>query len=440
MVTLASVTGRRPPGRRFAGADVAVGTSQPYDSLVPLRRRTLVLLTIGQILGGLGIGAAVSVGALAANDLAGEAWSGLASTVLTLGAAVLAVPLAQLADRRGRRISLTCAALIAAVGATVCMLALSVHVFVLLLVGLGLLGAAAAAGLQSRFAATDLASVRSRGRDLSLVVWSTTVGAVVGPNLAEPGNTLGAALGLEPLVGVFLFPVVAQLLAAMAYFVWMRPDPLLESRRLATLAAAEPGDGLPMESAQGNRVLVRVAIATVSLSHATMIALMSMTPLHLIHAGATLSIVGFTISAHIAGMFALSPVFGILADRLGRFPIIVLGQAMLFGAAVITALGARQTSVVMVGLIMLGLGWSASTVAGSALLNDASPAAQRVRLQGRSDLAMNLAGAIGGAVSGPLLALLGYPGLAWTLLLPVALVLAVGWLGLRRSRRVEATA
>jgi MFS family permease len=321
----------------------------------------------------------------------------------------------------------------------VCMLALSVHVFVLLLVGLGLLGAGAAAGLQSRFAATDLASVRSRGRDLSLVVWSTTVGAVTGPNLAEPGNTLGASLGLEPLVGVFLFPVVAQLLAVVAYFVWMRPDPLLESRRVA-LDVHEPSGGLPTDVGQGNQVLVRVAIATVSLSHATMIALMSMTPVHLIHAGATLSIVGFTISLHIAGMFGLSPLFGILADRFGRFPIIVAGQAMLLAAAVITALGAYQASVVMVGLIMLGLGWSASTVAGSALLNDASPTAQRVRLQGRSDLAMNLAGAIGGAVSGPLLALLGYPGLAWTLLLPVALVLAVGWLGLRRSRQVQATA
>jgi MFS family permease len=404
-----------------------------------LRRRTLVLLTIGQILGGLGVGAAVSVGALAANDLAGEAWSGLASTVLTLGAAALAVPLAQLADRRGRRLSLTGAALIAAVGAMVCIFALSVHVFVLLLVGLGLLGAGTAAGLQSRFAATDLASVKSRGRDLSLVVWSTTVGAVTGPNLAEPGNTLGAALGLEPLAGVFLFPVVAQLLAAVAYFVWLRPDPLLESRRLAALAAAEPGYSVPAVG-PGNVVLVRVAITTVSLSHATMIALMSMTPVHLVRAGATLSIVGFTISLHIAGMFALSPLFGILTDRFGRFPIIIVGQAMLLAAAVITALGSHQASVVMVGLIMLGLGWSASTVAGSALLSDAAPTAERVRLQGRSDLAMNLAGAVGGAVSGPLLAVLGYPGLAWTLLLPVALVLAAGWLGLRRSRRVQATA
>jgi MFS family permease len=334
---------------------------------------------------------------------------------------VAAVPLARLADRRGRRISLSTAAVVAAGGAMVCVLALVVSNVVLLFTGLGLLGASTAAALQSRFAATDLASVRSRGRDLSLVVWSTTVGAVTGPNLAEPGNVLGAVLGLPPLAGVFVFPLLAQTLAAGIYLVWMRPDPLLESRRLppeesAKASVADPGPG--------DMRLVRVAIVTLGLSHATMVALMSMTPVHLVHGGATLSVVGFTISLHIAGMFALSPVFGVLADRLGRLPTIVLGQLMLLASAAVTALGAHQTSTVMLGLILLGLGWSASTVAASALLNDAAPADRRVPLQGRSDLVMNLAGAVGGAASGPMLAWLGYPGLAWSLVLPVAAVLA----------------
>ena len=420
---------RRPP----SGAD-ATGTGQiaPY-ALGQLRRRTLVLLSVGQILGGLGMGAAVSVGALAASDLAGAAWSGIAATMTTLGAAVLAIPLAQVADRNGRRVSLSTAALIAAAGAVVCVLGMSAGSVVLLFAGLGLIGAAAAGGLQSRFAATDLAEPANRGRDLSLVVWSTTIGAVTGPNLAEPGNVLGGALGLQPLAGVFLFPLAAQLLAAGAYLVWMRPDPLLVSRTLAAVPDLTPTIGPRIAVGSGNPTLVRVAILTVSLSHATMVALMAMTPVHLVHGGATLTVVGFTISLHIAGMFALSPVFGVIADRLGRFPTIVMGQLMLLASAVITALGSHQTGVVMFGLILLGLGWSASTVAGSALLNDAAPATQRVQLQGRSDLAMNLAGALGGAVAGPLLALLGYAGLAWTLLLPVTVVLTVGSVGVRRS-------
>ena len=396
--------------------------SEQAEALTRLRRRTLLVLTIGQILGGLSLGAGLSVGALAANDLAGAAWSGLAATVSTLGAGLLAVPLARLADRSGRRISLSTATLVAGVGALGCVLALSLSNVLVLFLGLGLVGAATAAGLQSRFAATDLASVETRGRDLSLVVWSTTIGAVTGPNLAEPGNLLGAAFGLPPLAGVFVISLVAQVLAAVLYLVWLRPDPLLESRRLsqeATAGILAPGAGV------GDLRLARLAILTVALSHATMVALMSMTPVHLVHAGATLSVVGFTLSLHVAGMFALSPVFGVLADRLGRVPTVLLGQLLLFAAAAVTALGSHQTPVVVLGLILLGLGWSASTVAGSALLNDAAPADRRLRLQGRSDLAMNVAGAVGGAVSGPLLAWLGYAGLAWSLVLPIVFLVAI---------------
>ena len=402
----------------------------PPGGIAVLRRRTLILLTIGQVLGGLGMGAAISVGALAANDLAGEVWSGFAGAVMTLGAAALAIPLARVADRRGRRISLSAAAIIAAAGAAICVAAVTIGSLPLLFVGLGLLGSATAAGLQSRFAATDLATAGTRGRDLSLVVWSTTVGAVTGPNLAEPGNAVGAWFGLPPLAGVFLFPVVTLTAAAVVYLVGMRPDPLLESRRLAAAAlASRPASSAALPLGSGNMTLVKVAIATVALSHATMVALMSMTPVHLVHGGATLSIVGFTISLHIAGMYALSPVFGVLSDRLGRFPTMALGQLLLAGSAVITALGSHQIPIVMIGLIMLGLGWSASTVAGSALLTDAAPPKRKVVLQGRSDLTMNLAGAVGGAASGPLLALFGYSGLAWILLFPVAavlLALAVG--------------
>lgn len=406
--------------------------------LVRLRHRTLALLATGQVLGGFGIGAAASVGALAASDLAGEAWSGVAAVMSTLGAAVVTLPLARLADRSGRRISLTNAALLAAAGAALCVLALSLGSAVLLFLGLGLLGAATAGSLQSRFAATDLASVRSRGRDLSLVVWATTLGAVIGPNLAGPGSVVGTALGLPPLAGVFLFPVATQLLAAAAYLAGMRPDPLLESRRrAASVAAADPAGAAARAARLGSPALVRVAIATVALSHATMVALMAMTPVHLVHGGATLSVVGFTLSLHIAGMFALSPLFGVLVDRWGSFPTIALGQAMLVAAAVVTAAAATDEMAVMVGLTLLGLGWSASTVAGASLLNAAAADADRVRVQGRGDLAMNLAGAFGGAVAGPVLAVLGYTGLAWLLLVPIAAVLVAGAHGVRQSRPAD---
>ena len=424
-------------------------------NLVALRRRTLGLLAAGQILGGLGTGAAFSVGALAANELAGASWSGMASTMSTLGAALLAVPLARLADRGGRRLSLTTAALVAAAGVALSVLGMILSAAVLLFVGLAGAGAATAAGLQSRFAATDLAAPQTRGRDLSLVVWSTTIGAVIGPNLAEPGDVVGRAMGLPQFAGVFVFAIVAQLAAAVAYALFLRPDPLTVSRRLGldrptvegpaggtqladASEAADQGvasQKIGARAGEGDLGLVRLAIVVTSLSHATMVALMAMTPVHLVHGGATLSLVGLTISLHIAGMFGLSPVFGILSDRLGRIPTILLGQTMLVAAALVTALGAQLHGLVMVGLTLLGLGWSASTVAGSALLNDAAPAAQRVRLQGRGDMLMSLAGAVGGALSGPMLALVGYPGLAWALFLPIGVVVVALSAG-RRQRAV----
>ncbi len=407
----------------------------PTLDLGSLRRRTLGLLATGQILGGLGTGAALSVGALAANQLAGASWSGMAATMSTFGAAVLAIPLARLADRRGRRISLSAAALIAAAGVALCVLGMVMSTVVILFVGLAGAGAATAAALQSRFAATDLAAPQNRGRDLSLVVWSTTVGAVIGPNLAEPGEVVGRALGLPPFSGVFVFAVIAQLLAALAYALFLRPDPLTVSKELGLDRQPLPAStGRRQRTAvQGSLPLVRLAILATALSHATMVALMAMTPVHLVLHGATLSVVGLTLSLHIAGMFALSPVFGILSDRMGRIPTILLGQAMLLFAALVTVFGAETHALVMTGLILLGLGWSASTVAGSALLTDAAPAAQRVRLQGRSDLAMNLAGAVGGAVSGPVLALVGYTGLAWGLLLPIAVVVTASVIGLTQT-------
>lgn len=166
---------------------------------IPAQRRVVKVLVAGQILGGIGMGATLSLGALLAAELSGSsAWSGMAATMSTLGAALVAVPLARLAQARGRRVSLSTGALTAGTGAVLAITAVTVNSFPLLLLALMLLGAGSATNLQARFAATDLANPRFRARDLSLVVWSTTIGAVLGPNLFGPGEVVGAALGLPP--------------------------------------------------------------------------------------------------------------------------------------------------------------------------------------------------------------------------------------------------
>ncbi len=215
-------------------------------------------------------------------------------------------------------------------------------------------------------------------------------------------------LGLPEHTGSFVIAIVAQVAAAVLYFVALRPDPLLLARERAVL----PSPVAELGIVRGRAALV-FAIGTIAVSHAVMVSVMSMTPVHLSHHGASLTIIGFTISLHVAGMFGLSPVFGWASDRWGRLPVILFGQAQLAAAVVLIGFGAESTLAVTVALVLLGLGWSASTVAGSALVSDLVTGETRVRVQGRTDTLMSLAGAVGGGAAGPVLSLIGYSGLAW---------------------------
>lgn len=392
-----------------------------------VQRRTVVVLAVGQILGGIAAGVTISLGALLAAQVSGlDGLSGLATAGLTLGAALVAVPLAAAARRRGRRVSLTAGMAIALVGIGVVIAATAAGAFWALLVGFALIGGGQAANLQSRFAATDLAADATRGRDLSLVVWATTVGSVLGPNLTEPGEAIGRALGMPALTGPYVFSIIAQVAALALYLVFLRPDPLLLAAQLES--QRPPGS----VAARADRpAAARYAILAVAGSHGTMVAVMAMTPVHLQSHGASLSVIGFTISLHIAGMYALSPVFGILADRIGCVPTVLVGQVLLAASLATAALGQHSAIAVTIALVLLGLGWSAATVAGAALLTEASAPALRTGRQGRSDLVMNLVGAGGAIAAGGILAGIGYGGLALVSLAVVCAVAALAPLGRR---------
>ena len=394
-------------------------TATTEGDLEVLQQRVRRILITGQVMAGLGMGATLSMGAILASRLSGsEAWSGMAATMSTLGAALAAVPLARLASRSGRRISLFTGALLAASGAIITIVSTMVAFFPMLLVGLALIGVGTAVNLQSRFAATDIANDRTRSRDLSLVVWATTVGAVSGPNLITPGEAIGSFLGLPELAGPFVFTLAAQTLAAVVYFVGLRPDPLLLARELARDPNSAGAKSLG--PSVDNVVVARTAIISIALSHATMVAVMAMTPVHLVNHGASLAIVGFTISLHIAGMYALAPVFGMLSDRIGRIPTILVGQVILLASLLFTGFGSENEMAVVIGLVLLGLGWSAATVAGSTLLSESTIIEKRAARQGISDLVMSGSGAAGGALAGVVLAFLGYNGLSFVALALVA--------------------
>jgi MFS family permease len=365
-------------------------------------RRIRRALIAGQVFAGIGLGSAISVGSLLAAHIAGgDSAAGLAATMSTLGSAVAAIPLARVAMQRGRRRALTLGASIAIFGATLIIVAGGLMSLPLVLLGLLGLGVGGAVNLQARFAVTDYSSAENRGRDLSMVVWATTVGAIIGPNLNGIGVVLGDALGMPVLTGPFVFTVAAQLAAASIYWRGIGPNvPTVTVTRSAAATAAKLSRAVPY------------AIAVIGLGHATMVAVMAMTPIHLVHDGASVGEASFVISLHVAGMYALSPVFGILSDKMGRVPVLIFGQVVLAISLAMTAFFSTDPTMVTIGLILLGLGWSANTVAGSALIGELSQGPKRLTIQGRSDAAMSGSGALAGVLAGPAVTALGYSGLS----------------------------
>jgi MFS family permease len=396
-----------------------------------LQKRTVRTLALGQILGGFGLGSTLSIGALLAADLSGTvAWSGAAATFSTLGAAIWAIPLARLAFARGRRIALALGAALAISGAALVIVAAEIRFFPLLLIALFLLGSGSAAGLQARFAATDIPLNKKVGKDLSLVVWATTIGAVTGPNLFGPGEVVGRFLGLPELTGPFVFTIAAQMLATTVFWFGLRPDPLLVAKQLAkdTLASKPKVSLASAFSTLKKYPVAAYAMLSISLSHMVMVAVMSMTPVHVTSHGGSLTVVGFVISLHILGMYAFAPLFGMLSDKIGPIKTVLTGQLIFVAALLIAGLGSEQQHLVTIGLFLLGLGWSAATVSGSALLAVSVPVEQKTNVQGLSDSLMNLSGAFGGAISGTFVALYLFTGLNLVALVPVAVIVVASFL------------
>lgn len=361
-----------------------------------------------------------------------DAWAGSVTTASTLGAAVSSLALARLAASRGRRISLVAGLGLASLGAASIVLSAVVSSFPLLLVAGALMGVGSAANLQARFAATDLSTARTRGRDLALVIWMSTAGAITGPNLIRLGAPISRLTGLPELAAVFLLPVAGMVAAMLVMWFGLRPDPQMMSRSIVgDDARGQARKRVPISVAFTTRRRHPAALAALSgilVAHAVMVAVMSMTPVHMAGRGASITLVGLTVSLHIAGMYALSPVMGILADKLGAPAVLVGGLGVVLVSTVLTGVIGGSTMVVTIGLILLGLGWSASTVAGSSIVAATVTGVERVAVQGLSDSLMSLAGAGGGALAGVALAATGYSGLSMAAGVLAAVGIIAFWL------------
>lgn len=372
---------------------------------IALQRRTLRVLVSAQLLSGAGLAAGIVAGALLAEEMIGStSGAGLPSALFTIGAAGSAFLIGQVSQTRGRRYGLAGGYFCGALGGAGIVAAAAIDSVPLLLVSLLVYGAGTASSFQARYAGADLAEDDKRAEAVSIVLVATTVGAVAGPLLTQVTGDFAESVGVIGLAGPFMLAAVAYLLASIALWSFLRPDPLLTARELGDAETQPAGDAAEFDASG-----VRVAVSVMILVQFVMVAIMTMTPIHMREHHHSLTATGAVIAMHVAAMFLPSPVTGVLVDRVGRHRMIAASALTLLCAGILAATApASSMALLSLALILLGLGWNFGVVAGTALLTDSTPLAERASVQGRADLLVQLSGAAGGLGSGFVVAATGY--------------------------------
>jgi MFS family permease len=407
------------------------------------QRRTLTVLLLAQILSGLGLAAGITVGALLAEQMLGSSrLSGLPTVFFTIGSAAATVAVGRISQWRGRRAGLSAGYFTGALGSLGVVIAAGISSLALLFASMLVYGAGVSTNLQARYAGADLATPSRRGRAVSIVLVATAVGAIIGPNLVSVTGDFASQVGVPRLAGPFILAGLAYASAGLVLWLLLRPDPLLLARRLAA-ASSEDGadarsDGLAAtdaavrSSAQAQRSWspgVASGASIMIITQVVMVAIMTMTPIHIEHDGHSLTITGVVIGAHVAGMFLPSPFSGWLVDRFGFRPIAVTAGVILLAAGLLAALAPEDSvTMLLLALVLLGLGWNLGLVSGTTLVTNAVPLATRARTQGTVDLGIALAGAGGALSSGLIITATSYAaltvagGILALLIIPVATV------------------
>ena len=388
-----------------------------------LQHRVVRTLASAQVLSGVGVAGTVAAGSLLVSSITdSETLAGLAQTSAVLGAAALALPLARLTARGGRRLALSVGYGSGVIGSIFAILGGAQRNLFFMLLGTFLVGAASAAGYQARFAAIDLATNETRAKQLSFVVWGSTIGAVAGPNLMDPAGNIAELFNLPPLVGPYLVSALTLFLAALVIFIFLRPDPYLTAEKEASVVQHKGSTKAALSHIRSNPKAL-FAISAIAIGHVAMVSVMVMTPIHMKHVDVSLRIIGFVISVHVLGMYAFSPIIGSLSDRLGRVRVIQIGFVILLASTIVAGSAAADNAIQLgVGLFLLGLGWSCTLIAGSAFLSESVSIQMRPASQGASDLVMNLSGAGGGAVAGLIIGTLSYGWLCLFAAIPVVML------------------
>lgn len=418
-------------------------THQNIDR-VALQKRTLRVLVVGQVVAAAALSAAVTVGAFVIQDILGQEtpWGGISSATFTMGSAFMSQVLARRMSRKGRRVGLQYGYSLAIAGGLLAGFAVNRSSLSLFILGLFLYGSGQASNLLSRYAAMDLAAPDERSQAMSYILFGSTFGAVFGPVLIRPAQDFGVDFfGWSKYTGPWIASACFFLFALVNVALRLRPDPLevsggLNSQQGVGVVTPNLGDALRTIRSIRN---ARVALASMVISQVTMVAVMTMTPVHLkLHGHEDVS--PYVISLHIAGMYAFSPLVGKFTDKYGKLQSISVGGTLLVMATVTAALAGEAATLLWPSLWLLGIGWSFGLIGGSSLLVESVPDTSRVTVQGAADLLMSFCGGLAGFSSGFIRKAFGFHMLSnlGTVLALVLVVIGIRRLaGLRIARSVS---
>ena len=370
-----------------------------------LYKRTLIIVVISQMFGGAGLAAGITVGALLAEQMLGtNAFAGLPAALFTLGSAGAALTVGRLSNRFGRRMGLATGFITGGLGAIGVVFAAVLNSVFLLFASLLVYGAGTATNLQARYAGTDLASNKQRATAVSIAMVSTTFGAVAGPNLVEVMGNVALSIGVPELAGPFILSAAAFIVAGIVLFAFLRPDPFIIALKInENKQKTEPKK--ITEKNHLNKKRITVGALTMVLTQIVMIAIMTMTPIHMGHHGHSLGAIGLVIGFHIGSMYLPSLFTGILVDKIGRTAMVIASGVTLLASGIVAALAPGDSLfLLIVALSLLGIGWNFGLISGTALIVDATEPLTRAKTQGTVDVFIALAGASGSAMSGMVVA------------------------------------
>ncbi len=335
---------------------------------------------------------------------------GLGPAIYLAASALSALPVGRAMDRFGRVPVVATGFVLGSLGCVVTAAGTHWESTVAVVAGFVLVGVSGSVTLLIRTAAGDMYPPERRARGISLVLFGSVFGAVLGPAVFGPlfsGKDVAASTLTVPWLAA-----AGMSLVACALVLTVRPDPKVIAERIsAGRQEPAPSAAAPLSEIVRRPGVLPAMLAAVA-SFGVMVSVMNLTGYvvvdHHHHAqGSVFPIIG----AHVLGMYALVLVIGRLIDRVGRRPALVGGLAVMAVScvALMWVEGVPMTAVLLFGL---GLGWNLSFVSATAQLVDASAPAERGKLLGFTDLVSGLSGATLALVGGVALDVLGVTALA----------------------------